>query len=246
MRIYGAVKITRELRKQGVDVSQKKVGQLMRKNGIKAHYIKQYKRTVKDVDFTKKLKNILNRNFDPPTPNTVWCTDITYVWTAEDGFVYLTSVIDLYSRKIISWTLSRTLEVGEVLKCLEQAKERRHMDEALIVHADRGIHFTSKRFKELTAEITRSYSNKGNPWDNAVIESFHAIIKREWLNQFRIENYQHAKHLIFEYIEGFYNTRRIHSHCDYLSPNEFEREYRQKAREAAKKSAASMEAKKAS
>jgi transposase InsO family protein len=237
MRIYGAPKITRELRKLGEKVSQKKVGQLMRLHGIKAHYIKQYKRTSKDSDFAKELKNILKRDFQPVAPNTVWCTDITYIWTGEDEFVYLTSIMDLYSRKIISWTLSRNMEVEEVLKCLEEAKERRHMDKALIIHTDRGRQFTSKRFKELTAEIMRSYSRKGNPWDNACIESFHALIKREWLNQFRIENYQHAKHLIFEYIEGFYNTRRSHSHCDYLSPNEFEKEYRLKAREAAKKAA---------
>ena len=223
--IYGAPKITEILKKEGEKISEKYVGNIMRENNIKAHYIKPYTITTKDCDFSNKLKNILNRDFNPKAPNQAWCTDITYIWTADEGFVYLTSIMDLYSRKIIAWTLSKTLEVDEVLKCLETAKKRRKSAKPIVIHADRGVHYTSKKYKKLTKKMKRSYSRKGTPWDNACIESYHALIKREWLNRFKITNYEHAYRLVFEYIEGFYNTIRVHSHCDFKSPNEYEYNY---------------------
>ncbi len=190
--IYGAPKITEILKKEGEKISEKYVGNIMRENNIKAHYIKPYTITTKDCDFSNKLKNILNRDFNPKAPNQAWCTDITYIWTADEGFVYLTSIMDLYSRKIIAWTLSKTLEVDEVLKCLETAKKRRKSAKPIVIHADRGVHYTSKKYKRLTKQMKRSYSQKGTPWDNACIESYHALIKREWLNRFKIINYNHA------------------------------------------------------
>lgn len=220
--IYGAPKITKILQEEGMNISEKHVGNIMRENKIKAHYIRPYTITTKDCDFSNKLKNILKRDFDPKAPNEAWCTDITYIWTYEEGFVYLNSIMDLYSRKIIAWTLSKTLEVSEVLKCLETAKERRKSANPIVIHADRGVHYTSNLYKELTEDMICSYSRKGNPWDNACIESFHALIKREWLYRFKITDYEHAHKLVFEYLEGFYNTVRIHSHCDYKSPNDYE------------------------
>ena len=156
-----------------------------------------------------------------------WCTDITYIWTQEEGFVYLTSIMDLYSRKIIAWKLTKTMEVEEVLKCLEEAKRRRKTDNPVVIHSDRGVQFTSKKYYNLTVGMIGSYSKKGNPWDNACIESFHALIKREWLNRKKINDYSEAYQMVFEYIEGFYNTVRIHSHCDYQSPNKYEKNYYQ-------------------
>lgn len=219
--IYGAPKIAKILQKEGNKVSEKYVGNIMREHGIKAHYIKPYTVTTKDCDFSNRLKNILN----PKAPNEAWCSDITYIWTNEDGFVYLTSIMDLYSRKIIAWTLSKTLEVKEVMKCLKTAKERRKGSKPIVIQSDRGTHFTSGKYRELTKDMKRSYSGKGNPWDNACIESYHSLIKREWLNKYRIKDYSQAYKLVFEYIEGFYNTVRIHSHCDYRSPNEHEHSY---------------------
>ena len=102
------------------------------------------------------------------------------------------------------------------------------MEKPLILHTDRGIQYVCREYVEATAGIKRSYSKKAYPWDNACIESFHALIKREWLNRFKIKNYDHAYKLVFEYIETFYNTVRIHSHCGYLSPNEYENVYEQK------------------
>ena len=197
----------------------------MKENNIKAHYIKPYTVTTKDCDFSNRLHNILKRDFNPKALDEAWCTDITYIYTQDEGFVYLNSIMDLYSRKIIAWTLSRTLEVDEVLKCLETAKGIRKTANPVVIQSDRGVHYTSQKYKELTKGMIRRYSGKGNPWDNACIESYHAVIKREWLNRFKIMNYKHAYQLVFEYLEGFYNTVRIHSHCDYLSPNEYEMRY---------------------
>ena len=222
-QIYGTPKITKELQSEGEKISEKYVDNIMRENNLKAHYMKHYTVTTKDSDFSSKLKNILKRDFNPKAPNEAWCMDITYIWTHDDGFVYLNSIMDLYSRKIIAWTLSKTLEVSEVLRCVEMAKQRIKLVNTLIIHSDCGIHYTSGLYKELTSNMICSYSRKGNPWDNACIESFHSLIKREWLNRFKIIDYNHAKQLIFEYLEGFYNTVRIHSHSDFKSPNEYEK-----------------------
>lgn len=197
-QIYGAPKIAKEMQKKGEKISQRTVGVYMREMGIKACYIKPYVKTTFDSDFSTKLHNILKRDFSPSKPNEAWCTDITYIFT---------------------------LEVEEVLKCIEMARKRRKTANPVIIHSDRGVHYTSKLYKKLTAGLILSYSKKGTPWDNACIESFHSVIKREWLNRTLIYDYDHAYDLCFEYIETFYNTIRIHSHCGYESPNQYENNY---------------------
>lgn len=227
---YGAPKITQCLRKEGEIISEKTVGNYMREMGIKAQYIRPYTITTMHSDFSDKLKNILDEDFNPPAPDAAWCSDITYIWTSE-GFVYLTSIMDLYSRKIISWVLSDTLEAKWVIEAVTKAKRVRKVEKPLVIHTDRGIQYVCKEYRNATEGMDRSYSKKAYPWDNACIESFHALIKREWLNRFKIADYEHARRLIFEYIETFYNTVRIHSHCGYVSPNEYEKEYRNKLAE---------------
>lgn len=221
---YGAPKITEILHSEGERVSEKTVGNYMRERGIRAQYVKPYTVTTIDPDFSTELKNILNEEFNPVKPNAVWCSDITYIWTYE-GFVYLTSIMDLFSRKIIAWVLSDTLEAKWVVEAISKAKKARDVDRPLVMHSDRGIQYTCTAYKEATEEFINSYSKKAYPWDNACIESFHALIKREWINRFKILDYNHAYRLVFEYIEAFYNTIRIHSHCGYLSPNQYEAEY---------------------
>ena len=228
---YGAPKITVELRKTGEVISERTVGTYMRQMGIRAQWSKPWTITTKDSDFSTELQNILDEQFNPDRPNAVWCSDITYIWTI-DGFVYLTSVMDLFSRKIIAWTLSETLEVSCVIDTINKAKARRNIDQPLIIHSDRGSQYVAKEYKKATENMQRSYSKKAFPWDNACIESFHSIIKREWLNRFKIRDYKQAYPLIFEYLEAFYNTKRIHSHCNYMSPNEFERVYERTHTEA--------------
>ena len=142
---YGAPKIAAELRKSGETITEKTVGNYMRQMGIKAQWIKPYTQTTIDSDLSQKLKNILNEKFNPEHPDAVWCSDITYIWTYE-GFVYLTSIMDLYSRKIISWVLSETLEASHVVKCIEKAKQSRHIENPLIFHCDRGCNMYQKHF----------------------------------------------------------------------------------------------------
>lgn len=221
---YGAPKITIELQKSGEIISERTVGKYMKEMGIKAQWVRPYTITTKGSDFNYSLQNILDENFNPERPNAVWCSDITYIWTI-DGFVYLTSIMDLFSRKIIAWTVSKTLEVSCVIETINKAKTRRSIDLPLIMHSDRGSQYISEQYRKATEKMQCSYSKKAFPWDNACIESFHSIIKREWLNRFKIQNFRHAYQLVFEYLEAFYNTKRIHSHCDYMSPNDFESLY---------------------
>lgn len=221
-QIYGAPKITAILRLKGTQIAERTVGKYMKELGIRAKWVKHYTVTTVSEDFSSKLQNLLKREFNPERPNAIWCTDITYIWTYDDGFVYLTSIMDLYSRKIIAWVLTKSMEADEVLECIRKAKQKRNISDPLVIHSDRGVQFTSTQYYELTERMKNSYSRKGNPWDNACIESFHSLIKREWLNQYRIQNYGEAYKLCFEYIETFYNTVRIHSHCKYHSPNEYE------------------------
>lgn len=222
---YGAPKITQELKKQNIRISQRTVSSYMQQMGIHAQWVKPWIATTLDSDFSSTLHNILNERFNPPTPNSVWCTDITYIWTALDGFVYLTSIMDLYSRKIIAWTLSRKMDVSCVIDTVKKAKSQRELDHPLIIHSNRGSQYVSSAYRDVTQNPQRSYSHKGYPYDNACIESFHSLIKREWLNRVSIQDYYQAYSLVFEYIETFYNTVRIHSHCDYMSPDDFEEQY---------------------
>ena len=233
---YGAPKITKELQKSGETISERTVGKYMKEMGIRAQWVKPWTTTTRDSDFSKELHNILNEQFNPDRPNAVWCTDITYIWT-RDGFVYLTSIMDLYARKIIAWTLSDNMEVSCVINTINKAKERRNTDLPLIIHSDRGSQYVSKAYRNATEKYQLSYSHTGYPYDNACIESFHSLIKREWLNRFAIADYNQAYRLVFEYIETFYNTIRSHSHCDYMSPNDFEKLYMYVANDGIQKKA---------
>ena len=196
----------------------------LREMGIKACYIKPYTKTTIDPDFDDKLENLLKGQFNPEKPNAVWCSDITYIHT-EKGFVYLTSIMDLFSRKIISWRLSESLEAKWVVEALLEAKKLRRTTQPLVLHSDRGSQYISKDYIEALDKILPSYSRKASPWENACIESFHALIKREWLYRFKIKNFDQAYTLVFKYIDTFYNTVRIHSHCNYWSPKDFEDYY---------------------
>ena len=131
-------------------------------------WVKPWTITTRDSDFSSKLQNILDEQFNPERPNAVWCSDITYIWTI-DGFVYSTSIMDLYSRKIIAWTLSNTLEVSCVIETINKAKAKRKIEEPLIMHSDRGVQYVSKEYKRVTATMQCSYSKKAYPWDNACI-----------------------------------------------------------------------------
>lgn len=197
----------------------------MKELDIRAIYRSKWIKTTVSGDFNSKLDNLIKREFMTDRPNSLWVTDITYIWTYE-GFVYLTSVMDLFSRKIIAWDLSNSLSVESVIRCIKKAKDRRQLTKPLIIHSDRGVQFISKEYLNLMeSNMQTSYSKKGDPWDNACIESFHAIIKREWLKRFKIKDMKHAQCLNPKYIETFYNTVRIHGTLGYVSPNQYEKRY---------------------
>ena len=221
--IYGAPKITKELHKKGFKTAESTVTRYMREMGIRACWVRPYTVTTHSENFSDELRNILNRDFSPKEPNAVWCTDITYIHT-RDGFAYLSCIMDLFSRKIISWELAPTLEASYVVNAVKKAVFTTGK-KPKVIHTDRGVQYTSVTYWDETQGVLRSYSSKANPWDNACIESFQALIKREWLNRFDILDINHAHRLVFEYINMFYNTRRIHSHCGYRSPLEYERLY---------------------
>lgn len=221
--IYGAPKITAILHRQGFPTAQRTVTRYMKEMGIKACWVKPYTVTTHSENFSDELKNILARNFSPKSPNAVWCTDITYIPT-KAGFVYLSCIMDLFSRRIVSWELAPTLETCYVVKAVQKAI-RTSGTRPKVIHTDRGVQYTSIDYWDETTGIQKSYSSKANPWDNACIESFHSLIKREWLNRFTIRDMEHAHRLVFEYIDMFYNTRRIHSFCSDMSPFAYENQY---------------------
>ena len=223
-QIYGAPKITAVLRRQGNSISERTTGKYMHEMGIRALWVKHWTHTTIHSDFDLQLKNILNEQFNPDNPNQVWVSDITYIWT-DEGFVYLTSVMDLFSRRILAWTLSTTLEAKYVVETVQKAIRERSGAKPRVFHNDRGCQYVAQEFLNATRGMINSYSKKGYPWDNACIESFHSLIKREWLRRFKIRNYKEAYRYVFEYINTFYNTIRVHSHCGYLSPDQYERKY---------------------
>ena len=226
-QIYGAPKITKVLEKRGYSVSLRTVSAYMKQLGIKAHYRMKVTQTTVSSDFTSKLKNVLNRQFNPTQPNSVWVSDITYIWS-EQGFVYLTSIMDLYSRKIIAWELTDSLSVEGVVACVNKAKITRATEKPVLLHTDRGVQYTSNGYYHALGDLIHpSYSRKGNPWDNSPIESFHALIKREWLSRYKFRTIRDVRNAVFEYIEIFYNNQRIHGSIDYLSPKQFEVVYYQ-------------------
>ena len=230
--IYGAPKITRKLREEGETISERTVTRYMCDMGIHAWYRRPYVVTTHSTDFSDQLKNILDRDFSPASPDCIWCTDITYIHT-EEGFYYLSCIMDLYSRKIIAWELGRTLETEHIVKAVNKAMEKTGKRPKLI-HTDRGVQYTSDAYLKCTEGIENSYSPKGSPWDNACIESFHSLIKREWLWRYKIKDYDQAYKLIFAYIDAFYNTVRIHSHCGYQSPDKYEKQYHEELKKREK------------
>ncbi len=223
---YGSPRITHELRKQDIHVSEKTVGRYMRERGLRAVPEKRFVTTTDSNHSHPIYPNLLNRHFNPEQPDRAWVTDITYVWTLE-GWLYLASVMDLYSRKIIGWHIDKSLSKALVLKALNRAIRLRHPSDKLIHHSDRGSQYASKEYIEcLNAHnIQISMSRRGNCYDNACIESFHATIKKDRIYRRQYRSREEAKKDIWDYIMSFYNERRSHSTLGYVSPNQYERAY---------------------
>jgi transposase InsO family protein len=223
-KIYGAPKIRRELKKMGYEkISIKRVQRHMKKLGIRSIVVKKYRPHKTDKVYDKG-ENLLNRDFSTTSINEKWVADITYIHSLKDGWTYLASILDLHTQKIVGYSYSKTMDTSLVLKALDNAIVSQKPGKGLIIHSDRGSQYTSKEYREAveSKKFKLSYSAKGCPYDNACIESFHALLKKECVYLHTFIDYKHAQKELFKYIEGFYNRKRIHSSINYMTPNEYE------------------------
>lgn len=219
---YGSPRITQVLRQKS-RVGHNRVARLMREMGLQARAKKRWKVTTQSKHDLPIAENLLARNFEAKRPNEKWVGDITYILTAE-GWLYLAVVLDLYSRKVVGWSMSHEMKTELVLDALNMAVVNRRPGPGLLFHSDRGVQYASRTFRERLSQlgIQQSMSRKGNCWDNACIESFFGTIKQEGCG-ILYKSRREARIHIFEYIEGFYNRQRIHSALGYFSPESFER-----------------------
>jgi len=225
--LYGSPKITHLLRLEGWRVSEKTVGRLMKELGLRSRTVRKFRVQTTDSNHDLPVApNLLEQKFHVDAPNRVWVTDITYIRT-RGGRLYLASVMDLYSRKIVGWALDQRMTVDLVSKALDAAYAAQKPGPGLIHHSDRGSQYASKDYQDkLKAyKMTCSMSRKGNCYDNACIESYHAILKRELVYLTKFKNREEARQQIYRYLEFIYNRKRIHSYLGYLSPDRFEQLY---------------------
>ncbi len=221
-RSYGSPRIAQELKGR---CGRHRVARLMRENGIIAKRARRFRpATTESRHDLPIVGNVLDRRFRVEAPNRVWASDLTYVWTRE-GWLYLAIVLDLFSRSVVGWATSARVDRGLVLEALRMARARRNPAEGLIHHSDRGRQYASSDYR---SELDRfgavpSMSRKGNCWDNAVVESFMASFKVEWIPDNDYSTRRAAAEDIASYIEGFYNPVRRHSTLGQVSPSEYER-----------------------
>ncbi len=221
---YGSPRIHAELIARGQDCCVNTVAKLMRDAGIAAKTARKFRCTTDSNHDLPVADNLLDRQFDPAAPNASWVADITYVPTRE-GWLYLAAVEDLYSRRVVGWSMADHLESRLVVDALEMAVQQRWPDEGLLAHSDRGSQYASEHYRRLLARngIECSMSRRANCWDNAPMESFFASLKKELIHDADFVTRAEARGAIFEYIEVFYNTKRRHSSLGYVSPAEYER-----------------------
>jgi putative transposase len=221
---YGSPRIHAELIARGRDCCVNTVARLMRDAGIAAKTARKFRCTTDSNHDLPVADNILDRQFDPAAPNASWVADITYVPTCE-GWLYLAVVEDLYSRRVVGWSMADHLESRLVVDALEMAVQQRWPEEGLLAHSDRGSQYASEHYRRLLARngIECSMSRRANCWDNAPMESFFASLKKELVHDADFTTRAEARGAIFEYIEVFYNTKRRHSSLGYVSPAEYER-----------------------
>jgi putative transposase len=225
-KTYGSPRMYVQLKKEEIPCSQKRVARLMRQDGLKGQ--RKYRKVIttnSKHDFPV-APNVLNREFSAEKPNQKWVSDITYIPT-DEGWLYLAGILDLFSRKIVGWATSDLIDATLVEKALRMALYQRGPGRGLLHHSDRGSQYASHQIRNILADnqILVSMSAKGNCYDNAVMESFWGTLKNEWVNQQKYQTRSQARTDIFSYIEGFYNTVRLHSTLGYLSPAQFEASY---------------------
>lgn len=223
---YGAVKIQKELCSRGIFCSVKRVQRHMRKLGIKSIVVKKYQYEKNQGKIPEDKENILNRNFKADTVHKKLVTDITYINVVNEGWTYLASVMDLYDRKIIGWSYGKNMTAELATQAVKNACMNITNTKDVILHSDLGSQYTSTEFENYLSSkgIIHSFSRKGNPYDNACIESFHSVLKKEEVYTTTYHTFEEAKTALFEYIESFYNRKRCHSALGYKTPQQVEDE----------------------
>lgn len=223
-RTYGAGRICRELREQGILVGKNRVWRLMKQHGLRVKTMRRFKVTTNSDHKRPVAPNLVRRNFTAPAPDRLWTGDITYIWTAE-GWLYLAVILDVFSRRIVGWSMKRRMTDDLVITAFNNAVIRRGPSSGVVFHSDRGSQYCSKRFQSLVQGIggIQSMSGTGSCYDNAITESFFGTMKREFVHHCSFESRSEAQSQIFRYIECFYNRRRRHSSIGYHAPEEYER-----------------------
>jgi putative transposase len=220
---YGAPRIVRDLRAAGTPVGQKRVARLMQEDGLVGRLPKRWVQTTDSNHTYPIAPNLLNRQFDVNGINRVWVADTTFIPTRE-GWLYLASVLDLGSRRCVGWAMRETNDAALALSALRMALGARRPDAGLVHHSDRGSPYACTEYRAVLDAhgILASMSRKGNCWDNAVAESFFGTLKTELVNGMTYATHAQARSSLFEWIECWYNRRRLHSSLGYLSPEQFE------------------------
>ena len=221
--VYGSPRVHAELAADGVRVGRHKVARLMRLARLRGCPRRRFRVTGQRDPSHPVAKNLLRRNFSADAPNQRWASDITYISTHQ-GWLYLAVVMDLYSRRIVGWSMSRWMSRRIVVAALRMAIDARQPEGALIHHSDRGSQYTSDDFRDELAKhgIDCSMSGSGNCYDNAAVESFFGLLKRERVNRVRYRTRDEARADVFDYIEVFYNRTRRHGYLGNISPADFE------------------------
>jgi putative transposase len=231
---YGWPRIWRELKRRGVRVGKQRVQQLMQQHGIRARGKRRFRVTTQSRPGLAVAENLLDRQFAVPAPNQVWAGDITYIDTQE-GWLYLAVVLDLFNRQVIGWALAEDLRQELVMDAFQMAWFRRGLKSqtGLLFHSDRGSQYAGEAFQKLLRQyqVQSSMSRKGNCWDNACSETLFGSLKVERLHGQRFATRQQAKDEVLDWLH-WYNRNRLHSTLNYLSPMEYEREWKQRATQA--------------
>jgi putative transposase len=224
---YGSPRIHAALVAKGFQVGRQRVVRLMAKLGVGARPKRKFKATTDSEHDLPIAQNVLARDFTTPEPDRAWVADMTYIWTTE-GWLYLAVIIDLFSRRVVGWSMAEHMRTELVLTALDAALGQRVPSQTgLVFHSDRGSQYASGDYRAalLKAEITCSMSRRANCWDNAVAESFFGTLKTELIHPRIFSSVAVARTIIAEWIEVFYNRQRIHSTIGYLSPVQFEESY---------------------
>ncbi len=220
---YGSPRIRAELSAQGLDYGRHKVARLMRLAGLKGCPKRRFRVTTQSDPSHPVADNLIKQDFSAPSADRRWASDITYIST-QQGWLYLAVIMDLYSRRIVGWSMDRWNSRHLVMAALSMALDQRDPQGDLIHHSDRGAQYSSDDFRnELERHgIQCSMSARGNCYDNSVVESFFGLLKRECVNRVRFRTRDEARAAVFEYIECFYNRKRRHGYLGHISPEEFE------------------------